>query len=93
MSTTFNVLRWSSLAAGVVYGVYHNQVLKSAGKEKEEQAEYAHKQKLIAEAKAEYAKLNAPAETKTEAIGSLNLDDPNIDFAKVILGAVEGLKN
>lgn len=91
--STFNVLRWTALATGVVYGAYHTQVLKSAGAAKQEILDFKHQEKLIAEAKAEFAKLNAPKEVKTEKVtpGSINLDDPNIDFASVLLSAVDNL--
>ncbi|CAG8982511.1 hypothetical protein HYALB_00002291 [Hymenoscyphus albidus] len=64
-STGINILRWSSLGAGVFYGVYHQASLSTAAKLAAIDREYKHKQKLIDQAKAEYTKKNLPAGAKT----------------------------
>lgn len=84
------VLRWSAIAAGVIAGAYNTQVLKTEGQKKQEAFDFAEKTKLINEAKAEYAKLHPKKEVASTEI---NLEDPNLDFAQVILGAVEKLGN
>ena len=43
-------------------------------------------------AKAEYAKLNAPKEVKKADTTKIDLEDPNLDYAAVILSAVDSLK-
>ncbi|ODV85377.1 hypothetical protein CANARDRAFT_28173 [[Candida] arabinofermentans NRRL YB-2248] len=89
--SSLNVFRYSALAAGIIYGAYHTETLKSIGAKKQEAFDFEQKQKLISEAKAEYKKLNPPkVSTTTEAI---NLDDPDFDFAKFVLGAVDKLAN
>ncbi|KAG7883466.1 hypothetical protein KL938_002703 [Ogataea parapolymorpha] len=59
------------------------------GEKKQELYDYQKKLKLVEAAKAEYRKLNPPKQAApTEAV---NLDDPEFDFGKFILGAVEKL--
>lgn len=60
------VLRWSALGAGVFYGLYHQSKLSTSAKLAAIDREYQHKQSLIEKAKAEYAKKNMPASSKTE---------------------------
>ena len=55
------VLRYSALCLGVFYGFYHQRSITSAQKAVAAQREYEHKQKLIDQAKAEYAKTKQPA--------------------------------
>lgn len=62
--------------------------MKAAGEKKKEEAEYQKKIKLIAEAKAEYKKLNPP-----KASVGFDLEDPNLDFGKAIESAIAGLEN
>jgi F-type H+-transporting ATP synthase subunit e len=50
------VFRWSALGAGVPYGGVHRNTLAKKAEYKQKQAEYAHKEELIREAKAEYQK-------------------------------------
>ncbi|KAG9234360.1 putative ATP synthase subunit E, mitochondrial [Amylocarpus encephaloides] len=64
-STGVNVLRWSALGAGVLYGVYHQASLSTAAKLAAIDRKYQHKQHLIDQAKAEYAKSKLPASAKT----------------------------
>lgn len=81
--STFNVLRYSFLGAGIVYGALHRYNLESAGEEQQKLAEFKKEEKLIKQAKAEYAKLTAPKETSVST-SSFNLEDPNLDFGKVL---------
>jgi F-type H+-transporting ATP synthase subunit e len=48
------VFRWSALGVGVVYGVVHRNTLSKHAEHKRLQAEQAHKEELIKEARAEY---------------------------------------
>ncbi|EEH33672.1 hypothetical protein PAAG_04721 [Paracoccidioides lutzii Pb01] len=60
-----NVLRYSALFAGVLYGFYHQSTVKSQAKQAQIDREYSRKQLLIEQAKAEYAKKNAPPGIKS----------------------------
>lgn len=63
------VLRYSALVAGLVYGVYHQSSITSQAKRAEIEHEYARKERLIEQAKAEWRKRTMPQETKTQASG------------------------
>lgn len=66
-SVASQVFRYSALVAGLVYGVYHQSTLNSQTKRTEIEHEYARKERLIEQAKAEWKKKTAPQETKTQA--------------------------
>lgn len=89
MSVNFNVLRYSLLGAGVVYGAYHRYSLESDVKAEHAAKAWAKEEKLIKQAKAEYAKLTAPKETPSS--GSINWEDPNLDFGKALESLVSKL--
>ncbi|GMG56057.1 unnamed protein product [Ambrosiozyma monospora] len=89
IKSKFSVLRYTSLFAGLGYGLYHTQTLKCVGAKKQEQADYLKRVKLIEEAKAEFKKLNPPK--GAESTQAVNLDDPKFDFGEFIVGAVEKL--
>ncbi|CAH2450381.1 F1F0 ATP synthase subunit e, mitochondrial [Komagataella phaffii CBS 7435] len=93
MSTSLNVFRWSALATGIVYGAYHTQQLKVAGKINQDQFNFARRQNLIKEAKLEYSKLNPSQEDSKNDLAKINLDDDKLDFANVLLRAVESLND
>lgn len=61
------VLRYSALALGVAYGFYHQRNITQHVRSEQAQREYKHKEQLIAQAKAEYAKSKQPASAKTES--------------------------
>ncbi|RDL38572.1 putative ATP synthase subunit e, mitochondrial [Venustampulla echinocandica] len=87
-STGVNVLRWSALGAGVLYGVYHQASLSSSAKVAAIKRDYEHKQKLIDQAKAEYAKKNLPPSAKTaEGTTIRDPNDPHFDL-EAFLNAV-----
>jgi F-type H+-transporting ATP synthase subunit e len=65
--TIIQVLRYSALAAGVFYGLYHQASLTASAKLSAINKEYEHKQNLIDKAKAEYSKKHVPAEKKMES--------------------------
>lgn len=64
-----NVLRYSALVAGLIYGVYHQSSLNTKSKSAEIDREYKRKASLIEQAKAEWKKKTMPAEKKTESGG------------------------
>lgn len=65
------VLRYTFLGLGVFYGFTHQRSITASQKAAAAQKEYDHKQKLIDQAKAEWAKKNAPVETKAASSGTI----------------------
>ncbi|KAH8433662.1 F1F0 ATP synthase subunit e, mitochondrial [Aspergillus melleus] len=63
-----NVLRYSALVAGLVYGVYHQSSITSTAKRAEADREYARQERLIEQAKAEWKKKTAPQDSKTSGV-------------------------
>lgn len=63
------VLRWSALGLGVVYGAYHQMSLSAKDRAAQAQKEYDAKAKLISEAKAEFTRKNKP-QSVTSAVKS-----------------------
>ena len=86
-STAVNVFRWSALAFGVFYGFSHQRAITAGQKAEHDKHEWDHKQKLIDQAKAEYAKQKAPATTSTAATDDAALDpnSPKFDLEKLLL--------
>lgn len=91
MSTSFNVFRYSLVGAGVVYGAFHRYSLESAEVQKQKDAQWKKEEKLIRQAKAEYAKLHAPKAAPVSTT-AFNLEDPNLDFGKVLESLVQKLE-
>ena len=60
-----NVLRYTALFAGVLYGIYHQSALKSQQRLNEVDRKYRKEESLIAKAKAEYVKKTMPREKLT----------------------------
>ncbi|KAI1375510.1 ATP synthase subunit E [Hypoxylon crocopeplum] len=83
MSTTsgVNVLRYSALAFGVFYGFTHQRSITAAQKAATARHEYEHKQQLIEQARAEYAKSKNPTPPSLEK-SALDQDpmDPKFDL-------------
>lgn len=88
--STFNVLRYSALGAGVVYGAVHRYNLFANAEAEETARQFNKEQKLINQAKAEYAKLNAPKAAPATS-GAINWEDPNLDFGKVLESLIQKL--
>ncbi|KAG2415691.1 hypothetical protein HFD88_006882 [Aspergillus terreus] len=63
-----NVLRYSALVAGLVYGVYHQSSINTSAKRAEAEREYARQERLIQQAKAEWKKRTAPKDTQNNGI-------------------------
>lgn len=87
--STFNVIRYSLLGAGVVYGAVHRYNLQAALEQQAKAAQYQAEEKLIRKAKAEYARLTAPKDAPVGA--AVNLEDPNLDFGKLVESWVQKL--
>ena len=59
------VLRWSALFAGVLYGISHQSTLKAQQRQNEAKRKYSEQENLITKAKAEYIKKTMPQEKLT----------------------------
>ncbi|KAF2463030.1 uncharacterized protein BDR25DRAFT_308023 [Lindgomyces ingoldianus] len=84
MSTSvgINVLRWSALGFGVFYGIYYQASISSRDKLELAKREYAHKESLISQAKAEWAKQHSSLATSSSA--KVDPNDPNADLNAVL---------
>lgn len=91
--STFNVLRYSLLGAGIVYGAYTRFSVDSAFKAEQAAKKWRQEEKLIQQAKAEYARLHAPKKDTSSAStsGSINWEDPNLDFGKALESLIQKL--
>ncbi|KAK1240790.1 hypothetical protein MKX07_006223 [Trichoderma sp. CBMAI-0711] len=83
-STGVNVLRWSALAFGVFYGFSHQRTITATQRAQHAQHEYEQKQKLIEQAKAEYAKKKAPAAASGNDAAT-DVNSPEFDLEKYLL--------
>lgn len=59
------VLRYSALVAGLVYGFYHQSSITAGIKRAEADREYARQERLIEQAKAEWKKKTQPQDAKS----------------------------
>ncbi|KAL2165845.1 hypothetical protein VTG60DRAFT_3714 [Thermothelomyces hinnuleus] len=87
-----NVLRYSVLGLGVVYGFYHQRSINAAQKAAAAQREYEHQQELINKAKEAYAKTKQTSSSPSPAPSSgLNqdLNSPNFDLEAFIEGLLK----
>ncbi|CAK7897088.1 ATP synthase subunit e, mitochondrial [[Candida] anglica] len=89
--STFNVLRYSALGAGLVYGAVHRYNLFANAEQAAATAQFQKEEKLIRQAKAEYARLNAPKKT-VSAAGTINWEDPNLDIGQALEGLISKLE-
>ncbi|KAF2682366.1 hypothetical protein K458DRAFT_307138 [Lentithecium fluviatile CBS 122367] len=89
MSTSVgvNVLRWSALATGLFYGAYTQLSISARERAQAKQHEYQHKESLIQQAKAEWAKKSAPAQPKSSGTKA-DPNDPNADL-NTLLGITD----
>ncbi|KAF8467765.1 ATP synthase E chain-domain-containing protein [Kalaharituber pfeilii] len=62
-SPAVNVLRYTALGAGIVYGFLHQRTIYNRAEKAKDAAEYAHKEALIRQAKAEWANRHSPKST------------------------------
>ncbi|KAI9373164.1 ATP synthase E chain-domain-containing protein [Aspergillus egyptiacus] len=63
-----NVLRYSALVAGLVYGFYHQSSISASIKRAEAEREYARQERLIEQAKAEWKKKTQPQDSNTSGV-------------------------
>ncbi|PNP42528.1 hypothetical protein TGAMA5MH_05269 [Trichoderma gamsii] len=82
-STGVNVLRWSALAFGVFYGFSHQRTITTTQRAQHAQHEYEQKQKLIDQAKAEYAKKKNPSVASADDVVT-DVNSPNFDLEKFL---------
>ncbi|KAG0033875.1 hypothetical protein BGZ81_007050 [Podila clonocystis] len=75
-----NVARWSALVGGLAYGYIHHNTLTALEHNKAEQIKIDNRDRLIAQAKAEWVKMNTPS-------GGVVTDpeSPNFDLEKVLI--------
>lgn len=90
--STLNVLRYSALALGVAVGLKTDLSLRSDAHKQQEKDDLSAQLKLVEEAKTEYAKLHPVKKEVKTAGAKIDLEDPNLDYAAVILNAVDSLK-
>ncbi|KAJ1333885.1 F-type H+-transporting ATP synthase subunit e [Microdochium nivale] len=85
-----NVLRWSALAFGVFYGFSHQRAINATNRATADKKAYEHKQHLIEQAKAEYAKKKNPAAYSSKKSAS-NQDpmDPKFDLEAYLESMVD----
>ncbi|KAF5609218.1 F1F0-ATP synthase subunit E [Fusarium pseudoanthophilum] len=76
------VLRWSALGLGIFYGFTHQRAITASQKAEHAQHEYEKKEKLIQQAKAEFAKKNNP--TSGDSVIT-DPSDPKFDLEKLLL--------
>jgi F-type H+-transporting ATP synthase subunit e len=60
LTNIHQVLRYTALGLGVLYGFQHQRKITTAQKAEAARKEYEHKESLIQKAKAEYARLHNP---------------------------------
>ncbi|PTB46612.1 hypothetical protein M441DRAFT_75444 [Trichoderma asperellum CBS 433.97] len=83
-STGVNVFRWSALAFGVFYGFSHQRTITTTQRAQHAQYEYEQKQKLIDQAKAEYAKKKNPSVASADGVVT-DINSPEFDLEKFLL--------
>ncbi|PHH91443.1 hypothetical protein CDD83_451 [Cordyceps sp. RAO-2017] len=83
-STGVNVLRWSALGLGVFYGFSHQRTIRATQRAEHEKHEYEQKQKLIDQAKAEYAKQSKPQQAVGDSVVT-DVQSPQFDLEKYLL--------
>jgi len=89
-----NVLRYSALFAGVLYGLYHQSSINAQTKSAQVAREYDRKASLIDQAKAEWTKKSSPSERKIERSGIVtDPEDKRFDLeAFLMMKAAETTK-
>ncbi|KAK3987057.1 ATP synthase subunit E [Cladorrhinum sp. PSN332] len=85
-SSGVNVLRYSALGLGIFYGFTHQRKIYAADAAAAAKREYEHKQQLINQAKAAYAKKNAPAAASSSDSASFDINNPNFDLEAFLNG-------
>ncbi|KAG6179181.1 hypothetical protein E4U35_001996 [Claviceps purpurea] len=83
VSTRVNVFRWSALGAGLFYGFIRQRSITISQRAAHEKHEYESKQKLIEQAKAEWAKKNSVS-TPVKDDAATDISSPNFDLEKFL---------
>ncbi|KAI1814610.1 ATP synthase subunit E [Poronia punctata] len=85
-SSGVNVLRYSALAFGVFYGFTHQRSINASQRAAAAKKEYEHKQQLIEQAKAEFARSKASKAQSNEK-NPLHQDpsDPKFDLESFLI--------
>ncbi|AET41457.1 F1F0 ATP synthase subunit e Ecym_8171 [Eremothecium cymbalariae DBVPG len=94
--STLNVLRYTALGLGIVFGLKNDWALQGAAKENAESKKLARQLALVNEAKKEYARLSSSKDVEQKTSSSsvkVDFEDPNLDFGAAILSAVDSLKH
>ncbi|KAL4883660.1 ATP synthase E chain-domain-containing protein [Aspergillus karnatakaensis] len=78
-----NVLRYSALVAGLVYGFYHQSSITATTRRAEADREYARQERLIEQAKAEWKKKTQPQDAKSSGVIT-DPENPNFDLEKFL---------
>lgn len=73
LTPTPQVLRWSALATGLFYGAYTQLSISARERAHAEHKAYTHKESLIRQAKAEWAKTHPQEQSKPASGGTLFL--------------------
>jgi len=68
------VLRYSALGLGAFYGIYHQRSVTTSQRKAAAQREYARKEKLIEQARAEYTKSKQPQAPASSTSGGRKSD-------------------
>jgi len=68
-SSGVNVIRFSALGLGVFYGFTHQRKITNADKVAAAKKDWQTKEKIIADAKAEFKRKNDPSSAKSEGKG------------------------
>ncbi|KAF8807898.1 hypothetical protein BYT27DRAFT_7189988 [Phlegmacium glaucopus] len=82
VSSTVNVVRYTALFAGVVYGWYHRRSLQTTHDEHKLRDATHHRERLIAEAKESWKRKQDSA--KGAALVT-DPDDPRFDLEKLVM--------
>ncbi|TIA87372.1 hypothetical protein E3P99_03204 [Wallemia hederae] len=86
-SVTQNVVRWTALATGVVYGAVHLRSVKKIQAQEEEHAAEKHHQELIEKARKAWNEKN-PARSPKSSNGSIAVitdpENPSFDLEKFL---------
>jgi len=81
---TVNILRWSFLTLGILYGFSHQRTLYKQQATHEAKQKYEKKEALITLAKAEYQKSLLPPDQRGDNVIS-NPDDPKFDLEAFLI--------
>ncbi|KAK7951463.1 mitochondrial f0 subunit e [Apiospora aurea] len=91
-SSGVNVLRYSALAFGVFYGFTHQRSITASQKAAAAQKEWAHKQHLIDQARAQYAESKNPKASSTDKSPRMCLPFLFLSKAKEMLTPADTVK-